>query len=44
MSILPDAGVEDRVGNGVANFVGVTFTDRLRGKDVASRHKTVMSD
>src|SRR5581483_2389609 len=36
--ILLQTSVEDGVGNGVTNFVRVTFTDRFRGKNKASRH------
>ena len=39
MSILPDACVEDGVGNGVANFIGMTFPDRFGRKNVATGHK-----
>ena len=38
--ILLQTGIENGIGDGVANFVGVTFTDRLGGKDKASRHET----
>jgi hypothetical protein len=38
MSILRDAGIKDRVGNCVANFVGVTFTDGFGRKNVTARH------
>ena len=36
--VLAQAGVEDGVGNGVANFVGVAFADRLGGKNVVRGH------
>ena len=36
--VLAEAGVEDGVGNGVANFVGVAFADRLGGKNVVRGH------
>src|SRR5205085_7269288 len=34
MSILRDTGIENGVRNSVANFVGVTFTDRFGRKNV----------
>src|SRR4051794_17386479 len=37
--VLTNAGIEDGVGNGVTDFVGMTFADRFGRKDVASRHK-----
>ena len=36
--ILGQARVEHGVGNGVADFVGMAFADRLRRKDVISAH------
>ncbi len=38
--ILLQTGVENRIGNGVANLVGMAFADRLGGKDKTSRHGT----
>jgi len=38
MSILSDACVEYSVRDGVANFVGMTFTDRLGGKNIPAGH------
>ena len=32
VGILSQAGVQDRIGNGVSNLVGVTVGDTLRGK------------
>ena len=34
--ILREAGIEDGIGNGVANFVGMAFADGFGGKDVAA--------
>ena len=36
--VLREAGVENGVGNGVSNFVGMAFADGLRGEDVALGH------
>jgi hypothetical protein len=36
MSILSQAGVEDGIGNCIADFIGMTFADRFGGKDVAT--------
>jgi hypothetical protein len=35
MRILLEAGVQDAIANGVADFIGMTFRDGLRRKDVA---------
>ncbi len=37
--ILGEAGVEDGVGDGVANLVGMTFADGLRGKNKTTGHR-----
>ena len=36
--VLREAGVEDGVGNGVANFVGMAFANGLGGENETSRH------
>ena len=36
--VLPQAGVKNRVGNSVANFVRMAFADGLRGEDVIFTH------
>ena len=38
MSILPEAGIEHRVGDGIANLIRVTFPNRFGRKNVATRH------
>ena len=38
LGVLLEAGVEHRVGNGVTNLVGMSFTDGLRGKNEAAGH------
>ena len=38
MGILHQARVEHRIGNGVANFVGVTFPDGFGRKNETTRH------
>ncbi len=34
--VLFEAGVEDVIADGIANFIGMTFGDRFGGKDVAN--------
>ena len=38
MGILRQARIKHRIGNGVANFVGVTFPDGFGRKNVTTRH------
>ena len=38
LAILPQAGVQDGVGNGVANFIRMTFADGFGSKNEASEH------
>ena len=33
-----ETGIEDRIGDGVANFIRVTFTDGFGGKNEAAEH------
>ncbi len=40
--VLRQAGVEHGVGNGVANLVGMSFTDGFGGKDVTAGHAKKM--
>lgn len=42
--VLREAGVEDRVGNGVAHFVGVAFANRFGGKNIVRGHWSWMVD
>src|SRR5436190_5484431 len=37
--ILGEAGVEDGIGDGIADFVGMAFTDGFGGEDVFFAHK-----
>ena len=37
--VLGQTGVEDRVGNRVANFIGVTFTNGFGRKDETTSHE-----
>ena len=36
--VLREAGVQDGIGNGIANFVRMALTDRLGRKDVVFAH------
>jgi hypothetical protein len=38
--VLGEAGIEHRIGDSVADFVGMAFADRLRRKDKVAFHKS----
>ena len=37
--VLLEAGIENVIADRVANFIGMTFRDRFRGKDIMMRHE-----
>ena len=38
MSVVCQAGIEHRIRNRIANFIGMTFTNRLGRKNIATWH------
>ncbi len=39
--VLLEAGIKNVIADGVADFIGVTFRDRFRGKNITMRHRKV---